>query len=141
MENFTPISALIGGILIGVAAIILMLFNGRVAGISGILGGCFSTKWGDMSWRIAFLAGLILSPLLYGLFMGQIPEVTFSISTPLVIIGGLLVGVGTQLGSGCTSGHGVCGISRLSVRSIAATLIFMVTAAVTVFVIRHVLGA
>lgn len=140
MESFTPVSALIGGIFIGCAAIVLMLFNGRVAGISGILGGCFPIKSGETSWRISFLVGLIVSPLLYSLFMGEIPEITFSISTPLLIVGGLLVGVGTQLGSGCTSGHGVCGISRFSVRSIVATLIFMVTAGLTVFFIRHVLG-
>ncbi|KKJ78183.1 hypothetical protein WH95_02240 [Kiloniella litopenaei] len=140
MENFTPVSALIGGGLIGSAAVILMLFNGRIAGISGILGGCFSSKTGDIPWRIAFVAGLVLSPLLYGLFRDENLEITFSTSTPLLIIGGLLVGVGTQLGSGCTSGHGVCGISRLSLRSITATLIFMVTAGVTVFLFRHVLG-
>ncbi|WP_085905515.1 YeeE/YedE family protein [Kiloniella majae] len=141
MDISSLIPALEGGILIGLAAIGLMLFNGRIAGISGIVGGIFPFKSNDTGWRVTFLVGLVLSPFLYRIFIGQIPEITFDISLPLLALGGVLVGVGTQLGSGCTSGHGVCGISRLSIRSITATLIFMATAALTVFLIRHVLGA
>ncbi|WP_120497242.1 YeeE/YedE family protein [Kiloniella sp. EL199] len=140
MDIFSLVPALAGGILIGIAVITLMLFNGRIAGISGIVGGLFPFKSNDTRWRIAFLVGLVLAPFLYRIFIGQIPEITFDASLPLLVLGGVLVGVGTQLGSGCTSGHGVCGISRLSLRSIVATLIFMATAAVTVFLIRHVLG-
>lgn len=138
MDSFTPISSLIGGMLIGVAVTLLMLFSGRVAGISGILGGIFPIKSGDTLWRIAFLAGLVFSPVLYSILASQSPIIIFPVSTPFLVLGGLLVGVGTQLGSGCTSGHGICGISRLSIRSIIATVIFMCTAALTVFFIRHV---
>ncbi|WP_085899641.1 YeeE/YedE family protein [Kiloniella majae] len=141
MDISSLIPALGGGILIGLAAIGLMLFNGRIAGISGIVGGIFPFKSNDTGWRVIFLVGLVLSPFLYRIFIGQITEINFDTSLPLLALGGVLVGVGTQLGSGCTSGHGVCGISRLSIRSITATLIFMATAALTVFLIRHVLGA
>ncbi|WP_085909222.1 YeeE/YedE family protein [Kiloniella majae] len=141
MDISSLIPALGGGILIGLAAIGLMLFNGRIAGISGIVGGIFPFKSNDTWWRVIFLVGLMLSPFLYRILIGQIPEITFDTSLPFLALGGVLVGVGTQLGSGCTSGHGVCGISRLSIRSITATLIFMATAALTVFLTRHVLGA
>src|SRR2546430_15880276 len=127
MANFTPVSAAIGGALIGLAAALLMLLTGRIAGISGILGGCLGTAGGDKGWRLAFLGGLILVPLTgavtgYGLTTPQMPA-----SFTVIIAAGLLVGFGTRLGSGCTSGHGVCGIARLSPRSITATPVLMGT--------------
>ncbi|MFP4518837.1 MAG: YeeE/YedE family protein [Oceanicaulis sp.] len=138
--QFTPVSATIGGALIGLAAVILMAGNGRIAGISGIAGGLIGPRQGagERGWRAAFIIGLVAAPLLYMAF-GPAIEVTIPASTPLLIAAGLLVGVGTQLGSGCTSGHGVCGISRLSARGIAATLTFMATGAIAVFLVRHVI--
>jgi uncharacterized protein len=140
MANFTPVSAAIGGALIGLAAALLMLLTGRIAGISGILGGCLGTAGGDKGWRLAFLGGLILAPLTgavtgYGLTTPQMPA-----SFTVIIAAGLLVGFGTRLGSGCTSGHGVCGIARLSPRSITATAVFMATAVLVVALTRHLLG-
>ncbi len=140
MANFTPVSAAIGGALIGLAAALLMLLTGRIAGISGILGGCLGTAGGDKGWRLAFLGGLILVPLTgavtgYGLTTPQMPA-----SFTVIIAAGLLVGFGTRLGSGCTSGHGVCGIARLSPRSITATAVFMATAILVVALTRHLLG-
>jgi uncharacterized membrane protein YedE/YeeE len=140
MANFTPVSAAIGGALIGLAAALLMLLTGRIAGISGILGGCLQTAGGDKGWRLAFLGGLILAPLTgavtgYGLTTPQMPA-----SFTVIIAAGLLVGFGTRLGSGCTSGHGVCGIARLSPRSITATAVFMATAILVVALTRHLLG-
>jgi len=140
MENFTPVSALAGGTLIGASAALFMLLNGRIAGISGILGGLLRPAPGDAGWRVAFLAGLLLAPIAYAAFAGRPPSIEIDNSVPLLIFGGLLVGFGTRLGSGCTSGHGVCGIARLSPRSLAATGIFMTAAITTVFVVRHVLG-
>ena len=140
MVNFTPISALIGGALIGLSAALLMLFSGRIAGISGILGDLLAPRANYRDWRIAFLGGLIAAPLLYAL-VGLVGR--FSLPVPAmpswtaVVLGGLLVGFGVRLAGGCTSGHGVCGMARLSPRSIAATLIFMATAVVVVFAIRH----
>lgn len=136
---FTPLSALAGGALIGLSAVILMAANGRIAGISNIAGGLIGPGGGDRGWRIAFLLGLAAAPVLYVAFAGPV-EAVVSAPLPVLIVAGLLVGIGTQLGSGCTSGHGVCGMSRLSPRGIAATLTFMGTAAATVFVVRHVLG-
>lgn len=139
MENFTPWSSLVGGALIGLAAAVLWVGNGRIAGISGILGGLANVSGNDIGWRIMFLAGLMAAPLLYASAVG-IPTV-FIAATPLVLVaGGLLVGFGTRLGGGCTSGHGVCGIARLSRRSITATGLFIAAAAVTVFITRHVGG-
>jgi len=140
MANFTPVSAAIGGALIGLAAALLMLLTGRIAGISGILGGCLGTAGGDKGWRLAFLGGLVLAPLTgavagYGLTTPQMPA-----SFTVIIAAGLLVGFGTRLGSGCTSGHGVCGIARLSPRSITATAVFMATAILVVALTRHLLG-
>ena len=140
MANFTPISALIGGGLIGIAAVMLMALNGRVAGISGIVGGLFSASMDEAGWRIAFVVGLVVAPLLYGLVAGM-PEVTMQVSTPLMVVAGLLVGFGSRLGAGCTSGHGVCGMARMSRRSLVATMTFMATGAITVFVVRHLVGA
>jgi uncharacterized membrane protein YedE/YeeE len=133
---FTPVSALLGGLLIGLAVAAFALLNGRIAGVSGILGGLLPPVRGDTGWRVAFIAGLLLAPLAYALFV-PLPEATIEASYPTLIVAGLLVGIGTRYGSGCTSGHGVCGISRLSPRSVAATLCFMASGALTVFVIRH----
>jgi len=137
MTHFTPISAAIGGILIGLSAAWLWLTLGRVAGISGILGGITRAEAG---WRLAFLAGLIGTPLLFALVGGTVAWRAPAASWPILIAAGLLVGFGTRLGSGCTSGHGVCGMARLSPRSIAATLTFMLTAALVVLMIRHGIG-
>lgn len=139
-NNFTPFSALIGGILIGLAAASFVLLNGRIAGISGILGGLLTPTQGDRAWRIAFLAGLIGAPLLW-LLAADLPAITINAGYPALIAAGLLVGIGTRYGSGCTSGHGVCGLSRLSPRSLVATLCFMGAGFVTVYIIRHLLGA
>lgn len=139
-SQFTPGAALTGGILIGLAAASFLLLNGRIAGISGILGGLLSPTRGDNLWRIAFLAGLIGAPAIWAL-VAELPAIEINAGYPALIIAGLLVGIGTRYASGCTSGHGVCGLSRLSVRSLAATLSFMATGFVTVFVIRHLMGA
>ena len=141
MENFTPLSALIGGALIGASAVILWVMDGHVAGISGIVGGLADAPRGDAGWRIAFLIGLLAAPVVYWSAGGGLPSVTISSSFPLILAGGLLVGFGTRMGGGCTSGHGVCGMARLSPRSLAATLIFMAGGFATVFVVRHLVGA
>lgn len=137
MENFTPASALLGGMLIGIAAVILMAFNGRIAGISGIVAGLSGS---DSPWRLSFIVGLLAGPYAVKLVAGWEPQVSINASLPTLIVAGLLVGFGTRLGSGCTSGHGVCGLARLSPRSLVATLTFMTVAAVVVFVARHVFG-
>lgn len=131
--NFTPWSAATGGLLIGLAVAVLLIFNGRIAGISGILGGVLKPIAGDTAWKIAFILGIIITPTLFTLFI-YAPEVTITASTPIIIIAGLLVGFGTRLGSGCTSGHGICGMARLSRRSIVAVMIFMIVAFITVAV-------
>lgn len=138
--SFTPWHALAGGALIGLAAALLVLLNGRIAGISGILGGLLKPVRGDVAWRTAFVAGLVAAPWVYALFKA-LPVPRIDASTPALIVAGLLVGIGTRYGSGCTSGHGVCGLSRLSLRSLAATLVFMGAGFATVFVLRHALGA
>lgn len=140
MANFTPISALVGGLLIGISAWLLLFLNGRIAGISGILGGLVVRAQGDAAWRALFLAGLILGAFAYRLFDPAAALITVTNSWPLLVVGGLMVGFGTRLGGGCTSGHGVCGLARLSLRSLVATLCFMATAVVTVFVLRHLIG-
>lgn len=137
--NFTPQTALAGGVLIGLAAAAFILFNGRIAGISGILGGLLNAQRGDVGWRMAFLAGLLLAPVLYGM-VATLPEVTVDAGTGTLVAAGLLVGVGTRYGAGCTSGHGVCGISRGSPRSLVATAAFMFAGFVTVYIVRHVLN-
>jgi uncharacterized membrane protein YedE/YeeE len=139
MNNFTPVSATLGGLLIGLAAAMLWLTNGRVAGISGIVGNLPSARAGDIGWRIAFIAGLVLAPPGYALVAG-VPAITLDAGVPVVLIGGLMVGFGTRLGGGCTSGHGVCGVSRLSPRSLVATELFMAAGLVTVLLARHVVG-
>ena len=138
--DFTPWTALFGGLLIGLAASLLLILNGRIAGISGILGGLFSNINGDKTWRLLFLAGLLVSPWLYRLIAAA-PVFTFN--QPLWVYGlsGVLVGLGTRLASGCTSGHGVCGLSALSLRSLVATLTFMAAGFIVVFIVRHGLGA
>jgi len=136
---FTPWSALIGGAIIGIAAAILALFNGRVAGISGIVGSLLRPSFPDVTWRAAFVAGLLLAPAVYAVFRA-LPAVTIDAGYPTLIVAGLLVGVGTRYAAGCTSGHGVCGISRLSPRSIVATLTFMAAGFVTVYFVRHALN-
>ena len=142
MEIFTPVSALIGGGLIGLAAVILMATLGRIAGISGIVSGAMVGERDGRFWRLAFVAGLILAPLVWTFFGGETPQVEGLPGWAVLIGGGLLVGVGTGIGSGCTSGHGVCGISRLSPRSIAATLVFMAAGMGSVALLRPlVMGA
>jgi uncharacterized protein len=141
MTNFTPLSAAIGGALIGLSSVLLMLLTGRIAGISGIFGGLLNPGSNDKSWRIAFIAGLILAPLLAGGIGHAMPAPQLPASWTVIIAAGLLVGFGTRLGGGCTSGHGICGVARLSVRSIAATGIFMLTAIVTVAITRHLFGS
>jgi len=138
-NHFTPLSSLTGGVLIGVAAALFALCNGRIAGISGIVGGLLRPHRGDMGWRAAFVIGLILAPLLYRVF-APLPEIRIEAGTGLIILAGLLVGIGTRYGAGCTSGHGVCGLSRRSPRSIVATLSFMAAGFATVFVMRHLLA-
>jgi len=138
-SHFTPLSALLGGLLIGLAAAALALVEGKILGAAGILGGLLPGRSGDRAWRLSLLAGLIAVPLTARLFSAvSLPE--FAAGAPTLVVGGLLVGFGTRLGSGCTSGHGVCGLARLSPRSAAATLAFIAAGAATVFVVRHLVG-
>jgi uncharacterized protein len=134
--HFTPWSSLAGGLLLGMAAAMFILLNGRVLGISGIVGGLLKPRAADMGWRVAFVAGLLAAPSAWVLFATPVAP-RIAAAPALLVIAGLLVGWGTRYGSGCTSGHGVCGLSRLSPRSLAATLAFMATGFVTVFVLRH----
>ena len=139
MTDFTPIQSLIGGMMIGLSAVFLMALHGRVAGMTGILTSVIPPAASDWPWRAAFLAGAIVAPVIYLAAGGAIPfEVP--VSTAALVIGGLLVGIGVHFGNGCPSGHGICGLARLSPRSLAAVLTFMLTAFVTVFVVRHVIG-
>jgi uncharacterized protein len=140
MDKFTPVSALSGGLLIGASAALFLVLNGRIAGISGILGGLIHPARSETGWRLAFLAGLFVAPLVHVAFGGTLPAVTLNAPLWLLIVAGLIVGFGTRLGAGCTSGHGVCGIGRGSPRSLVATAAFMATAILTVFITRHVLG-
>ena len=133
---FTPGSALAGGVLIGIASALFVLLNGRIAGISGIVGGLLRPSRGDVAWRAAFVVGLVGAPWVYRL-VAVLPPLRIDASDGALILAGLLVGIGTRYGSGCTSGHGVCGLSRLSVRSLAATAAFMGAGFATVFVLRH----
>jgi uncharacterized membrane protein YedE/YeeE len=135
-ESFTPYTAVAGGLLIGAAALAFAVLAGRVAGISGILGGLLRPAKGDVAWRVAFIAGLAASPALYSLF-AALPAIHVESSTGVLVLAGLLVGFGTRLGSGCTSGHGVCGLARLSPRSLAATAAFMASGFVATYAIRH----
>ncbi len=136
---FTPWSALAGGLLIGLAATMFVLLNGRIAGISGIVGGLLEPSRGDVAWRAAFVVGLVAAPALYALF-AALPPLVIDASWGALVLAGLLVGIGTRYGSGCTSGHGVCGLSRWSPRSLVATATFMAAGFLTVFVTRHLLA-
>lgn len=140
MENFTPYSAFSGGLLIGFAALLLLLFNGRIAGISGMMSGLMTTQRGEIIWRVTFLVGIVLGAFLFNLGKSDFYPVRKDFSIGLLALGGFLVGFGTRMGNGCTSGHAVCGIARLSIRSIVATLIFMTSGFITVYLVRHVLG-
>jgi len=139
LAHFTPGMSLAGGVIIGAAAAVLILFNGRIAGISGILGGLLSLPRMDMRWRLAFLTGLVAAPVIAGL-LGKPAIVDIQASWSEIVIAGFLVGIGTRYASGCTSGHGVCGIARGSIRSLVATLTFMAAGFLTVFVQRHLIG-
>ena len=138
-NNFTPWASLAGGVMIGLASTLFLLFNGKIAGISGIVGGLLRPVRGDVLWRIAFVAGIVAAPLLFNA-VRPLPNVEIEASYPLLVTAGLLVGLGTRYGSGCTSGHGVCGLSRRSPRSFVATVSFMCAGFATVFIARHVLG-
>ena len=140
MVNFTPMSAAIGGALIGFSSVLLMLLGGRIAGISGIFGGLLAPGTSDRGWRLAFIAGLILAPLSASLAGFALTEPQMPASWAVIVAAGLLVGFGSRLGGGCTSGHGICGVARLSPRSAVATAVFMGVAIVVVAVTRHVLG-
>lgn len=136
-EQFTPMSSLLGGIMIGIASALFILFNGRIAGISGIIGGLLRPAPGEIRWRIAFLLGMLLAPALYGM-VATVPAPQIDADFPVLVVAGLLVGIGTRYSNGCTSGHGVCGLARLSPRSLVATLVFMAAGFGTVFAVRHV---
>jgi uncharacterized membrane protein YedE/YeeE len=140
MANFTPLSAAVGGALIGLSAALLMLTTGRIAGISGIFGGLIGWNVPDRDWRIAFVVGLILAPLSGALVGYAVAEPQMPMSWAVIVIAGFLVGFGTRLGGGCTSGHGICGVARLSPRSLVATTVFMAVAIIVVAVTRHWLG-
>jgi uncharacterized membrane protein YedE/YeeE len=139
VEDFTPISGLIGGLLIGLSTVLMLSLNGRIAGISGIVGGLLAKKGSEAGWRMVFVAGLLLGAASYMLATGSSLPVQTQASLPVMVVAGLLVGFGTRLGSGCTSGHGISGIARLSRRSIVATLVFMGAAVATVFLTNHAL--
>ncbi len=138
-EHFTPIWSLTGGILIGVSAALLLLLNGRIAGISGILGELLKRQPGEVRWRMAFLLGLLIAPAVFSMFL-PFPTPTIEASNGALLVAGLLVGIGTRYAGGCTSGHGVCGLSRLSIRSLVATMSFMASGMAVVFVTRHLIA-
>ena len=138
--HFTPYASFAGGLLIGIAAAILILFNGRIAGVSGIIGQLLNGVNRDNLWRIAFVLGIVVAPAIWQAWIGDL-EIEIQTNALWLIIAGLLVGVGTSHGSGCTSGHGICGLSRFSMRSVIATLSFMMSGMLTVYIVRHVLGA
>jgi len=140
VENFTPVSGLAGGLLIGAAATLLLVGIGRIAGVSGIAGGLLRRSPGDTAWRLLFLIGLVSGGGLYALVSGAPLAIRIDVGAPLLIVAGALVGFGTRLGGGCTSGHGVCGIARLSARSIAATVTFIGVAMATTFILRHLIA-
>lgn len=141
MENFTPVSALIGGVLIGIAATLLLLFNGKILGVSGIIAQAISKPVSQSVWNLMFLVGLILGTILYRIVSEDRLSISIEASIPILIFAGLLVGFGTNLGSGCTSGHGVCGIARFSKRSIVATITFMISGVMTVYIVKHIVGS
>ncbi len=140
--EFTPFASLAGGVLIGLAAVLLMLLRGRIMGATGVLAGAMlpASRY-DWTWRAALLAGMFAGPWVFFALQGQLPQIEVPAATPMLLVGGFLVGVGVTLGSGCTSGHGVCGMARLSSRSFAATAMFMLTTGLTVYALRHLWGA
>jgi uncharacterized membrane protein YedE/YeeE len=142
MDHFTPLASLFGGVLIGLSAVALMLLNGRIAGISGITAGLLSPSgWAaGQGWRVAFVVGLIAAPLVLVFANTDQPDIAFVVSLPVMLVAGFLVGFGTVLSNGCTSGHGICGIARLSPRSIVATVVFMAAGVLTTFVVRHMIA-
>ena len=140
LAHFTPIASLAGGALIGLAAALLITFNGRVSGISGILGGLLSPTADDRGWRLAFVVGLMTGPLLVTALQGRAPDMVYDAPAGVLVVAGVVVGFGSRLGGGCTSGHGVCGLARLSPRSLVATGCFMAAAMVTTYVMRHLVG-
>lgn len=138
---FTPYQSLLGGALIGLSAVFLMAFLGRIMGATGILSGVINpATWHDWSWRAAVLAGMASGPIAYFALTGAMPQIQVTVSQPMMLASGFIVGIGVIFGSGCTSGHGICGMARLSPRSIAATLTFMAATGATVFVVRHLIG-
>lgn len=140
MENFTPIPAFSGGLLIGIAVVLFLAFNGRMAGVSGIMHGLLTARGAELAWRVCFLVGLVFGALIFNAIDPDAYQLRIDYPYALLAIGGFLVGFGTRMGSGCTSGHGICGIANGSLRSIVATLVFMGGGIVTVFLIRHVFG-
>ena len=140
MEGFTPVLSTLGGLLIGLAAIALLLVNGRIAGISGIVAGALHPRKGNTSWRVVFLAGMLVGALLIRWLHPDAMAIRIEVSNAAVLLGGFLVGIGTRIGNGCTSGHGVCGVGRLAPRSLVASAVFFGTAVLTTYVIRQVLG-
>ncbi|WP_299879167.1 YeeE/YedE thiosulfate transporter family protein [uncultured Sulfitobacter sp.] len=140
--EFTPFASLAGGVLIGLAAVLLMLLRGRIMGATGVLAGAMlpASRY-DWTWRAALLAGMFAGPWVFFALQGQLPQIEVPAATPMLLVGGFLVGVGVTLGSGCTSGHGVCGMARLSSRSFASTAMFMLTTGLTVYALRHLWGA
>ena len=146
MENFTPIASLLGGMLIGLSVSVMLLFNGKIAGISGIVGGILSPAQNDTTWRLLFLGGLLVGGAIVSFFSsnlfagGDVFAIEIERSSPAFILAGLLVGFGSRFGSGCTSGHGVCGISRFSPRSLVATITFISTGALVVYIVNHLFG-
>jgi uncharacterized protein len=141
MTDFTPLTSLLGGALVGVAAVLLMALNGRIAGLTGIIGGLLPPEVArDWPWRLAFVLAAVSAPVLMLIVNGHLPEIGVTSNVVVLAIGGVVVGVGATLGGGCTSGHGICGLARFSVRSLVAVMAFMASTAVTVFVVRHVVG-
>jgi uncharacterized membrane protein YedE/YeeE len=141
MTEFTPWSALAGGMLIGLAAVLLLWLNGRIAGVSGIAGGLWFARRGERAWRMLFLLGLVAGTALWSWLAPTPPQPRSGFSAALLLLAGLLVGYGTSLAGGCTSGHGVCGLARFSVRSVAATAVFLLSGIATTYVVRHLLQA